>query len=87
MHQTRCLGLMATLLRPLVLQYRDHAFAAPDGVWPPLDALRAVAEANGIREEPEQTGAWSLSAAVFSPRFVCHMLHCYCCIVALPASV
>ncbi len=39
-----------------MLQYRDHAFAAPDGVWPPVEALKAVAEANGVREEPEQTG-------------------------------
>ncbi len=41
-----------------MLQYRDHAFAAPDGVWPPVEALRAVAEANGVRdEEPEQPGS------------------------------
>ena len=40
-----------------MLQYRDHAFAAPDGVWPPVEALKAVAEANGVHEEPEQTGA------------------------------
>jgi hypothetical protein len=44
-----------------MLQYRDHAFAAPDGVWPPVEALKAVTEANGVREEPEQTGALPLN--------------------------